>query len=243
MKTKIGLLGSTGRMGKWVRQLIENQYQQKAELVATPGTDEPFHDLLKSEVVIDFSSPAAVLKFLELTHATRGEPPALIVGSTGWRPEERLQLQSLAARTPVLISSNFSTGVLILNEVLRRASPLLLRMGYEPVIVESHHKHKKDQPSGTAISLQQMISPREPKRVQTHSIRMGETIGDHEVTFYGVADTISISHSAQDRSIFARGALDVALWLAQRRSGPRAIREVIGMERYFEDLIEPKVNS
>jgi len=227
-------------MGKWVSQLVASQYSDKAELISSPGRDDTLHGLLKADVVIDFASPAAVLRFLELTHSTRGDPPALIVGSTGWRPEERLQLQSLAARTPVLVSSNFSTGVLLLNEIIRRASPLLLRMGYEPVIVEAHHKHKKDQPSGTAITLQQMINPKEPKRVQTHSIRMGETIGDHEVTFYGVADKLSISHFAQDRSIFARGAIDVALWLARRRQGPRAIREVIGMEKYFDDLIEPK---
>jgi dihydrodipicolinate reductase len=98
--------------------------------------------------------------------------------------------------------------------------------------VETHHRHKKDSPSGTAITLQRAISPDDPNQIQTHSIRAGEVIGEHTIGFYGRADKITLSHSAQDRSLFARGAIEVALWLAQknRQDSPQSI---LKMDHYL----------
>jgi 4-hydroxy-tetrahydrodipicolinate reductase len=125
--------------------------------------------------------------------------------------------------------------VLALTEILRSAAPLLDRLGYQPVIVDTHHKHKKDSPSGTALSLQRAIAPAGPGNVQTHSIRQGEVIGDHEVTFYGAADHLTFGHFAQDRSIFARGAIQCALWLSSQRG---SMTGFIGIENYFKFLKE-----
>ncbi len=221
-------------MGQWVARLLETEFATRARLVSAPGRGESLEPLLDCDVVIDFSSPAAVLALAGLGLKRQGALPALVVGSTGWTVDERHELEKLARRTPTLAASNFSTGVLALLDVLKRASPLLERLGYTPVITESHHKHKKDAPSGTALSLQRAIAPAGPGNVQTHSIRAGEVIGDHEVSFFGPGDRLVFAHYAQDRSIFARGAIDVALWLASRR--PQGGGALLGIEKYFEEI-------
>jgi 4-hydroxy-tetrahydrodipicolinate reductase len=106
-------------------------------------------------------------------------------------------------------------------------------------MVETHHRHKKDAPSGTAILLNKAIeSSAGNDPVQTHSIRSGEVIGDHEITFYGAADRLTLGHAAQDRSIFARGALDAALWAHTRRNELSKQKTLISMDRYFDELTQ-----
>ena len=161
--------------------------------------------------------------------------PAFVVASTGWTLDERKVLEELAAKTAVLMSSNFSTGVLALMEILKAASPLLEKLGYSPVLVETHHKHKKDQPSGTALSLQRVIAPAGPGNIPTHSIRAGEIIGAHAVTYYGPGDHIVLGHFAQDRSIFARGAIQAALWLSERKGRPSG--GLIGIDSFFKEFL------
>lgn len=231
---RVGLLGASGRMGLWVSKLLQTEFAAKAQLAANPARGEALDSLLSTDVVIDFSQPAAMLALAEAALKHTGPLPAFVVGSTGWKIDERHKLEELAKKTPVLMASNFSTGVLALLDILKQASPLLEKLGYTPVITEAHHKHKKDAPSGTAISIQRAIAPAGPGNVQVHSVRAGEVIGDHEVTFYGPGDHITIGHFAQDRSIFARGAIDVALWLAGRRGNAAA--GLIGIDKYFEEI-------
>lgn len=232
---RLGLLGSGGRMGDWVTRLVASEFSNSASIAATARKGDALAPLLATDAVIDFSAPAAMLALAEEAARTQGPLPAFVVGSTGWKLDERRALEALAARTPVLMASNFSTGVLAVQEILKQAAPILDKLGYKPVIVETHHKHKKDSPSGTALSLQRAISPAGPGNVQTLSIRAGEIIGDHAVTFYGPGDTIRIEHHAMDRSIFARGAIQVALWLAGKRG--QASGSLIGIETYFKETL------
>lgn len=235
---RVGLLGPNGRMGQWVTRLLQTEYAGRAELAHSAGRGVSLEPLLHTDVVIDFSLPEAMLELAQAAAKAAGTLPAFVVGSTGWTIDQRRALEELAKKTPVLMASNFSTGVLVLTELLKQAAPLLDQLGYTPVIVEAHHKHKKDAPSGTALSLQRAIAPAGPGNVQTHAVRAGEVIGDHEVTFYSAGDRIQLGHFAQDRSIFARGAIDVALWLAgQRAQGPAAFGgKLIGIDLYFEEL-------
>lgn len=230
---RVGLLGANGRMGGWVTRLMASEFASRAQLIAAAGRNDRLEPLLDADVVIDFSLPEAMGALVELALGRGGELPAFVVGSTGWKAPERAALERLAARTPVLAASNFSTGVLALLDILKSASPLLAKLGYAPVVVETHHRHKKDAPSGTAISIQRAISPENPAGVQAHSVRAGEIIGDHEATFYGPGDHLTFGHFAQDRSIFARGAIETALWLSTQRGRTGAI---LGMEQYFEEL-------
>lgn len=238
MTVRLGLLGHKGRMGQAVAQLLSSDFTGKAALHATADRGDAFDAMLGSDCVIDFSAPEAMLSLARSALAgSIDNLPVFVVGSTGWKLEERRVLEELAAKTHVLASSNFSLGVLALLSVLRRASPVLEKLGYTPVIVETHHKHKKDSPSGTALSLQRAISPAGPGNVQTHSVRAGEIIGDHDVTWYGIGDTLSFRHHAQDRSIFARGAIQTALWLASKRGAP-APGKLLGMDSYFDELTQ-----
>jgi 4-hydroxy-tetrahydrodipicolinate reductase len=216
---RAGLLGATGRMGQWVQKLAQEEFKDRLQITVAPGRKDDLSRLLQCDVVIDFALPEVMMALAKQAIAKpASEPlPAFAVGSTGWNLDGRRELEALATRTPVMIASNFSTGVAALLKILRQASPLLISHGYTPVITERHHVHKKDAPSGTAVSLQRAVSPAGPGNVQTVSIRAGEIIGDHEVSFLSPADELVFAHYAQDRSIFARGALQAAVWLAGKR--------------------------
>lgn len=224
-------------MGRWVAQLVGSDYVTQAKVVAECNRGDSFNPLLDADVVIDFSSPEASVELAEKALQKAGTLPVFVVGSTGWKGNQLKVMEALAAKTPLVLSSNFSTGVLALQRILRDYAPVLTQLGYKPVMVEAHHQHKKDAPSGTAILLNRTIETAAGiGPVQTHSIRSGEVIGDHEVTFYGPADRIVLSHSAQDRSIFARGAIDVALWAHRRRNDLATEKKPISMDRYFDEI-------
>jgi len=230
---KIGLLGARGRMGLRVQALLGQEYASRAQLAATADYGDKFDALAACDAVIEFSAPEAAADLARALSARKGAIPALVVGSTGHAAETRKPIEELARRAPVVISSNYSIGVLALRHILGEAAPLLKKLGYTPSIIETHHRHKKDAPSGTAILLQGAISPGQPTAVQTHSVRAGEVIGDHEVAFYGPSDKIVLGHFAQNRDIFARGAIDVALWLASLR-GKRT--GLIPIQEYFDHV-------
>jgi 4-hydroxy-tetrahydrodipicolinate reductase len=236
---RLGLLGSSGRMGKLIDQITQKDFFNQAQVCMRVHRGDDLQTLLRPgavDVVIDVSLPA-VMKVIA-THALQcqQELPAFVIGSTGWPEDGLSDLKKLAKKTPVLLSSNFSVGVYTLNKILKDHSTLLKKLGYMPVLVETHHCHKKDAPSGTALSLQKSLQPYSPQEIQTHCIRAGEVIGDHEITFYGSADQIKLAHSAQDRSIFARGAIEVALWLASLRKHSKVSGKLLEMTDYFEHL-------
>ena len=231
----VGLLGKAGRMGQWVTRLLEEEFSGRARLTASIGKGDSLDPLFECDVIIDFSLPEAAAAAVEVSMKAKRTKPAWVIGSTGWTAAQRESLEKLANVTPVLMSSNFSTGVLALAEILDQASPLLKKLGYTPVLVDTHHRHKKDSPSGTALMLQKVISPASPSSVQTQSVRAGEIVGDHEVTFYGPGDHLTLGHFAQDRSVFARGAIEAALWLVERRSNLSATGEILGMTTFFRE--------
>lgn len=238
---RIGLLGADGRMGQWVKQIVTRDFTKQATIWVSISRGDPLDALLGTDVVIDFSAPEAMIELARraMTLSPIQAVPAFVIGSTGWKLDAKREIEQLAEKTPIIMASNFSTGVLALQSILKTAAPILEKLGYTPVITEVHHKHKKDAPSGTAISLQRIIAPAGPGNIQTHSVRAGEIIGDHEITFYGPGDHLTLGHFAQDRSIFARGAVDAAIWLAQQRtSDPQAIRGMISMETYFKERFE-----
>jgi 4-hydroxy-tetrahydrodipicolinate reductase len=217
---QVGILGAKGRMGQMISQLIRSEFSNSAVISSEVSRTDPKAPLLKCDVVIDFSSPDGMKELAKNALSTSSPIPAFVVGSTGWTDEDLSLLHELAFKSPVLKASNFSIGVFAVSEILQRYSKLLKHLGYTPVLVETHHRHKKDSPSGTALSLRNSIDPLSPEQVQTHSIRAGEVIGDHKVSFFGQGDIITIGHFAKDRAIFARGAIEVALWLAKEKSPP-----------------------
>ena len=226
---RIGILGASGKMGRQIIHLIETQFKDRAVVAAKASEKNEIESLLKSDVVIDFSTPEGLQSFLT---AKSSQHPALVVGTTGIGGPVHDQLMAYAEKARVLQAPNFSLGVFIMSQMLKDWSPVLTRLGYTPVLTEAHHVHKKDAPSGTALRLQKSVRPDAPELVQTHCVRAGEVIGDHDVCFYGESDRLQITHHAQDRSIFARGAIECALWLVlkKERAG------FFTLENYFESL-------
>ena len=233
---QIALLGARGRMGQKVIHLLQEEYAGTASLTAQANRGDPFNSLLKADVIIDFSSSAAMQSLAHFAIEHSSHLPAFIVGSTGWNPEDNKILQTLAKKAPVLVASNFSAGVYLLGEILKEYAPIFEKLGYTPTLLEVHHRHKKDSPSGTAMTLQRLINPKHPEDVQTQSIRAGEVVGNHEVVFYGPNDHIKLAHYAQDRGLFARGAVEAALWLGRQKLDQPSLSGLFGLKDYFSAL-------
>ncbi len=226
-------------MGRAVQRVATTRYKDKITLAAQVDPEQNAPDsvekLFECDVVIDFSSSLAMAALATLALKSDKHFPVFVVGSTGWKLDDRRSLEELAKKTPVLMSSNFSIGVLAVMDAIRHLSPVLERLKFDAVIIETHHKTKKDAPSGTAISLQRAISPSGAGNIPVHSIRAGEVIGDHEVYFHGHAEQIVIKHTAHDRGVFAEGAIEVGLWLHEKKSGPRP-GQLLGIETFFADF-------
>lgn len=181
------------------------------------------------DVVVDFSSPAALKSLLAYGKA-RGVP--LVLATTGYAPEQISAIDDLARTVPVFRSGNMSLGVNLLLELTKRAAAVL-GGGYDVEIVERHHRRKVDAPSGTALMLADAASsalpyepeyvydrecvrkPRDDREIGISSVRGGTIVGEHEVIFAGRDEVIELKHSAQSREVFASGAVRAAKFLSQ----------------------------
>jgi len=162
------------------------------------------------DVVIDFTEPKAVVPNAE---ATIRAGKNMVVGTTGWYEHvPRLRQQVLSAKTGFLYGSNFSIGVNLFFE-MAKTSAVALNYDYTGQIFERHHIHKKDAPSGTAITLQKIVRESGGQEVEIVSFREGDVVGMHEVVFNSAADRIYLCHDAKSRRGFAEGAVRAAEWL------------------------------
>jgi 4-hydroxy-tetrahydrodipicolinate reductase len=173
------------------------------------------------DVAIDFSLPEGVPALAALC-AERGA--ALVCGTTGLDAQGEVALATLATRAPLVWASNYSLGVAVLADLVARAAALL--PGFACDIVESHHIHKLDAPSGTALTLGAAATA---QGAQPHyaSLRAGDIIGEHLVQFTGLGERIELVHRATNRDIFARGALHAARLLAGRAAGRYSVAELL----------------
>lgn len=230
-RAKIGVYGASGRMGRSVLQLLKDEYGDRAAIAAAVDRENGHLDDLKDvDAIIDFSLPEGTALLLDWFEEQSGRMPVYICGTTGLTERHSSRLENLSDSTVVFHASNFSTGVAALSAILEFAAPMLKALSYSPEIIEMHHAHKLDAPSGTAKALSTAIDPENPESIEIKSIREGEVIGRHEVTFAGVADRIIIGHEASNRSLFARGAIEAALWLSQQ---PQA-SGMVTMASYFK---------
>ncbi|MCE7031314.1 4-hydroxy-tetrahydrodipicolinate reductase [Lysobacter sp. GX 14042] len=165
------------------------------------------------DVAVDFSLPDAFDRVLQACLA-RGA--ALVTGTTGLSGAQHDALEAAAARIPVLAEANFSLGVAVLSELVERAAAAL--PDWDCDIVEAHHVHKKDAPSGTALALGERAGEG-GARPRYASLRAGDIVGEHTVQFTGLGERLELVHRATDRDVFARGALQAAARLAGREPG------------------------
>jgi len=220
--TRLMLHGASGRMGKAVMDVLGEF--PRIELVGTLERKGEIAALEAFDVMIDFSAPQALSRTMS---ACAARSAALISGTTGLTAEDEAGLERLAQLVPVLHANNFSLGLAALQ---RAVADHATRLDWDCEIVETHHREKRDAPSGTALTLVRAVrearsqAPRWVDRIaesikeQTHqqgsvgvaSLRGGGVVGDHAVMFFGRGERIACQHHAEDRLIFARGALEAA---------------------------------
>lgn len=197
--------GANGRMGQALIRLA--QANPLLQVVASTGrADIPqLHDVPEFDVAIDFSSPEGFDAILAVCVERK---KALISGTTGLSDGQFQSLKTAGVLIPVLWASNFSLGVAVLSQLTAQAGRWLSAWNID--ILESHHVHKKDAPSGTALTLGQVAQAASGTAPCYHSLRCGDVVGEHTVQFTGFGERIELTHRATNRDIFAQGALFAA---------------------------------
>ena len=243
--TKIGIFGSNGRMGRAIAAVIA-----ESDGTLAGGADEggDFGSLAaKSDVLVDFSSPAALAEHLA---AAESAGTAIVIGTTGLGPEHHAAINSAARSIPVLQAANTSLGVNLLVHLVKEAAAKL-GPDWDIEIVEMHHRHKVDAPSGTGLLLGSAAAEgrgstaaqlnrfdrighgndkaREEGTIGYASLRGGSVAGDHMVVMAGEGERIELGHRAESREIFARGAVKAALWIIGRPTGRYSMGHVLGI--------------
>jgi 4-hydroxy-tetrahydrodipicolinate reductase len=197
------------------------------------------------DVLIDFSTPAGTMHWLDYCLARRRP---IVIGTTGHTLEQLAQIDAAGRDIPVLKAANMSVGV---NLLLKIAAEVAAALGddYDIEIVEGHHRFKADAPSGTAIALRDAIlqatgrnaqtdviygrqgqtGQRPPRQIGMHALRLGDTVGEHEIHFGTLGETVTLKHSAHTRDTFVQGALRAAAWLKDQPPGRYDMRAALGM--------------
>ena len=251
----IAVAGALGRMGQAVATVISGR--QDVRLAARfdrPGTAEDSlveadAALAVAQVVIDFTTPAASVALAQ-SAASRGGP-ALVIGSTGCSEEQLAAIAQASKSIAIVHAGNYSLGVNMLMGMVAKAARALGPEVYDIEIFEAHHKRKVDAPSGTALMLGEaaansrgrdlkelrsapydgITGPRETGKIGFASLRAGGVIGDHTVMFASEDEMLTLSHSAMDRSLFAKGAVAAAAWVRNRRPGLYDMQDVLGFRQ------------
>lgn len=190
------------------------------------------------DIVIDFSNPANLDMIYD--YCKQYNKP-VVFATTGYSDTQLSKIEDLSKYVPVLRSANFSLGVILLNKLVKEITPIL-KDSFDIEIIEAHHHHKIDSPSGTAKMLLNSVleatqytalygregySPRNPNEVGVHAVRGGSIVGEHEVMYCGEDEIISLKHSAQSKKIFAVGAIKAAEWLVDKEIGFYNMEDVL----------------
>jgi len=223
-KVRVCLIGSKGRMGQTILDLAKND--SNIDIVAQCDLGDGIDAAIKEcDVAIDFSNAGAID---EVCRAASKNGKALVIGTTGHSPEQRELIERTAKSLSIVLASNFSVGVNALFALTRRAAKVL-GSGFKPEIVETHHTKKKDAPSGTAKTLGEILKQELKVEAPIESIREGDVVGDHTVTFVGPAERLELTHRAGSREIFGSGALRAAKWLVGKSPGLYSMQDVLGI--------------
>lgn len=269
MSTRIGITGAAGRMG---RTLIEAIDLAGEELQLAAAIERPESSLIGADagelagrgrngvsvadsleavigdidVLIDFTVPAATLANVAVCAAHQ---VAMVIGTTGFTAEEQGRIDAAAGNTAICKASNFSTGVNVCFKLLDMAARVL-GDDVDIEVYEAHHRHKIDAPSGTALSMGQVVADalgrdldkvavygregqtgaRERETIGFATVRAGDIVGDHTVTFAAEGERVEISHKASSRMSFARGAVRAAGWLHGQDAGLYDMQDVLGLK-------------
>ena len=243
--TKLIITGSNGRMGHALVACAA--HHPEVQIVGQIDQGDDLGSVIGlGDVVIDFSSHSATPGIATLCAAHK---KAMVVGTTGHSDEGKRQIANCQSQIPIVLSSNFSTGVNTLFWLTRKAAEIL-GPGFDLEIVEMHHRLKRDAPSGTARTLAEILAgvrqqqfdqvvrhgragivgERTAEEIGVHSLRGGDVVGDHTVIFAGVGERLDLTHRASTRETFANGALRAAQWVVPQKPGLYDMQDVLGLK-------------
>ena len=262
-KIKVGIAGITGRMAKANAAAVRARpdlaltavYRRSEAPQEALGSGDLDRDILMSldralgccDVILDFTTPEATSELVQRVRAHGG--PALVIGSTGLSDDQEAEVVEASLRVPIVRSGNFSLGVNMLAGLVELTARRLRAEDWDIEILEAHHRHKVDAPSGTALMLGEASAlgrgaalsdladygranstgPRKPGSIGFSVVRGGGIIGEHSVMFAADDEVITLSHTALDRSLFARGAVEAAIWAVRfRQPGLYSMMDVLG---------------
>ncbi len=263
--TNLAVAGAAGRMG---RQLI-NAIAERHDVTLAAATEHPQSELVGSdagfltgstsvglsvvgdistvsdafETIVDFTTPANTRELLQFA---RSNSKSMVIGTTGLTDEDKNLLKQVASTSAIVFAANYSVGVTLSLELLATAATVL-GQGYDIEIVEAHHRHKVDAPSGTALSMGEAVAgalnrdlgscavygregitgARDEQTIGFATVRAGDIIGEHTVMFCGQGERLEISHKATDRMTFARGAIRAAEWVSRQPAGLYDMADVL----------------
>lgn len=244
MPLRIALIGAAGRMGQAISRAAEAQ--RDLTIAARIDVGDRLEDSIASaDVVIDFSHPDGTER--HCAAAMEAHKP-MVVGTTGHSPEQVRTIRLASTEIPLILAANFSVGVNTLFWLTRKANELL-GDGFEAEIVETHHRLKKDAPSGTAKRLAEilcesrgldyrehvahgregLVGERPAKQIGMHAIRAGDVVGDHTVIFATAGERLELTHKASSRETFAVGALRAARWIMRKPPKLYSMEDVLGL--------------
>lgn len=245
MSTKIIITGSKGRMGQALIACAKNF--STLRVVAQIDRDDDLAAVIsQGDVVIDFSFHEATPGVVELCAKNK---KAIVIGTTGFSVEEKLAIVNRQSAIPIVLATNYSTGVNTLFWLTRKAAEIL-GPDFDLEVVEMHHRLKKDAPSGTATTLLEIlgdvrklqlaealrhgrkgiVGERTRGEIGIHAIRGGDVVGDHTVIFANAGERVELTHKASSRDTFANGALRAAQWLVQQTPGLYDMQDVLGLK-------------
>lgn len=243
--TKVIINGSKGRMGQALIACADRM--DGIEVAAGVDMGDDLASVIESaDAVIDFTLKDATLDVAKVCAANK---TALVIGTTGHEDDERAQITAFKSEIPIVWASNFSTGVNTLFWLTRKAAEIL-GPDFDLEVVEMHHRHKVDAPSGTARTLGEilcdvrakdynkdmrhgregMVGARTDEEIGMHSLRGGSVVGDHTVVYAGHDERVELTHKAASRDIFANGALRAAIWASNQQPGLYDMQNVLGLE-------------
>ena len=267
MTIQLAVAGVSGRMGRALLEAIDADADcSLAAAIDRPGSPLVGQDagvvygtlagvpvisqiedgLANAQALIDFTRPEATLAYLDVCVATK---LPLVIGTTGFDAAGTARIQAAAAQIPIVFAPNMSVGVNLLMKLAELAARVLDE-GYDIEIIEAHHRHKVDAPSGTALGLGRAVAhalnrdlakcavygregatgERDPGTIGFATVRGGDIVGDHTLMFAGVGERIELTHKASSRATFAQGALRAAKWLQAQPPGLYDMRDVLNLK-------------
>ncbi|MCX7362740.1 MAG: 4-hydroxy-tetrahydrodipicolinate reductase [Alphaproteobacteria bacterium] len=235
---KIAIAGAAGRMGQMlIRQIAATEGSSLVGALEGPRSNALGQDaggvkivsdigtaIANAQVLIDFTVPAATVAHAKVA-ADKGV--ALVIGTTGLNPEQTAAIHEAAKKTPILWAANMSLGINILQALVEKTASLL-DPTYDIEIVEMHHRHKIDAPSGTALALGHSAA-RPAGEIGFATLRGGEEVGVHTVMFAAAGERLELSHRSFSRETYATGAVRAALWLEGKKPGLYGMKDVLGL--------------